>query len=73
MVESTMVPFFKMRPLVHQCLYHLRKQLLLDPVLFQYVPESSQRVSVRYLVAGFHPAELRECTAVYDLRHGCHV
>ena len=54
-----------------QQIYHLRKQLLLQPAAEQQIPEPTQCISVRHLIARFHSAEFRECTAVDHFRYRC--
>ena len=56
---------------LHERCYHLSKQLLLQSVPDQQIPESAESIPVRNLIAGIHAAELRKCAAVDCLCHCC--
>ena len=64
MVESTIVPFFRMRPRCHKRGDHLGKQLFLQSVLDQQIAETAKGIAVRNLIAGIDTAEIRKCTTV---------
>lgn len=54
-------------------LYYLRKQLLLQAVVYENVPKTPQRIAVWHLIAGLHAAEARKSTVVDFLGYQCFV
>ena len=72
-VESTIVPFFQNQSAVGQGLYDHSKELFMDMVLDQQIPEPSDGIAVRNLVAGLYFTEIRKRAAVNDFVSGSFV
>ena len=62
--------FFQNQSSLGQCLYNQCKELFMDMVLNQQIPEPSDGIAVRNLVARFHFTEIRKSPAVDDFVPG---
>lgn len=71
MVESTIVPFFRMRPRAISAATTWGKQLFLQSVLDQQIAKTAKGISVRNLITGIDAAEIRKRTAVDHFCYGC--
>ncbi len=57
--------------LIRQFLHDHLEELLLNDVLDENIPESPDRITIRYLIAGLYFTEIRKSTAVDDFVVRC--
>ena len=65
--------FFQDQSTLSQCLDYQCEELFMNVVFDQKIAESSNRIAIGYLVAGFNFAEIRKCPAVNDFVPGSFV
>ena len=53
--------------------HDLCKQFLLNAVFQKNIPKSAQRISIRHLITGLYPAEIRKSPAVNYFGYRCHI
>ena len=73
MVESTIVPRFQDQATLRKEFHDLFKQFLLNTVFQKNIPKSAQRISIRHLITGLYPAEIRKSPAVNYFGYRCHI